>query len=80
MIGSKASIERWDEQPNQLAYEVEGEDYQCIERGAAYCIQKAYLISGQTLTGALPLRWIRQIGEKTNFWFPDIRAGVMGVK
>ncbi|MDD1830279.1 Gfo/Idh/MocA family oxidoreductase, partial [Photobacterium sp. ZSDE20] len=33
IVGSKASIEWWDEQPNQLRYEVQGEPSRLLERG-----------------------------------------------
>lgn len=36
VIGSKASIEWWDEHPNQLVYEVQGEPKQLLDRGHGY--------------------------------------------
>lgn len=36
VIGSKASIEWWDEHPNQLKYEVQGEPARVLERGMGY--------------------------------------------
>ena len=36
VIGSKASIEWWDEQPNQMRYEVQGQPVQILERGMGY--------------------------------------------
>ncbi len=36
VIGSKASLEWWDEQPNQLRYEVQGEPVRILERGHGY--------------------------------------------
>jgi len=36
IIGEKASLEWWDEQPNQLRYEVQGEPVQILERGMGY--------------------------------------------
>ncbi len=36
VIGSKASIEWWDEHPNQLSYEVQGKPKQLLERGHGY--------------------------------------------
>lgn len=36
VIGSKASIEWWDEHPNQLAYEVQGEPKRVLDRGMGY--------------------------------------------
>nr|WP_067294142.1 Gfo/Idh/MocA family oxidoreductase [Marinobacterium profundum] len=36
VIGSKASLEWWDEHPNQLIYEVQGKPSQVLERGMDY--------------------------------------------
>jgi len=36
VIGSKASIEWWDERPNQLSYEIQGQPAQVLERGMGY--------------------------------------------
>lgn len=36
VVGSKASIEWWDEHPNQLKYEVQGQPAQTLERGMGY--------------------------------------------
>jgi predicted dehydrogenase len=36
VIGSKASIEWWDERPNQMTYEVQGQPLQVLERGMGY--------------------------------------------
>ncbi len=41
IIGSKASIEWWDEQPNQLRYEIQGQPAQIIERGMGYLYPSA---------------------------------------
>lgn len=41
VIGEKASLEWWDEQPNQLRYEVQGEPVQILERGMGYLHQSA---------------------------------------
>lgn len=41
VIGEKASLEWWDEQPNQLRYEVQGEPVQILERGMGYLHQRA---------------------------------------
>ncbi|KOC89098.1 Gfo/Idh/MocA family protein [Winslowiella iniecta] len=41
VIGSKASLEWWDEQPNQLRYEVQGEPVRIIERGMGYLTPRA---------------------------------------
>ncbi|HAK46641.1 MAG TPA: oxidoreductase, partial [Spirochaeta sp.] len=36
IVGSKASIEWWDEHPNQLVYEVQGQPKQLLDRGHGY--------------------------------------------
>jgi predicted dehydrogenase len=36
VVGSKASIEWWDERPNQLSFEVQGEPARILERGMSY--------------------------------------------
>lgn len=41
VIGSKASIEWWDEQPNQLRFEVQGEPVRILERGMDYLYKEA---------------------------------------
>ncbi len=36
VVGSKASLEWWDERPNQLQYEIQGQPSQTLERGMGY--------------------------------------------
>ena len=36
IVGEKASIEWWDERPNQLSYEIQGEPVRILERGMPY--------------------------------------------
>jgi predicted dehydrogenase len=36
VVGSKASLEWWDERPNQLSFEVQGRPVQILERGMDY--------------------------------------------
>lgn len=36
VVGSKASIEWWDEHPNQLSYEIQGKAKQILDRGQDY--------------------------------------------
>ncbi|MFK3840705.1 Gfo/Idh/MocA family protein [Serratia sp. NPDC087055] len=36
IVGEKASLEWWDEQPNQLRFEVQGEPVRILERGMPY--------------------------------------------
>jgi len=40
VIGSKASVEWWDEYPNQLRYEIQGQPVQILERGMPYLYQE----------------------------------------
>jgi hypothetical protein len=40
-LGSKASIEWWDERPNQLSYEIQGRPAQVLERGMGYLYPEA---------------------------------------
>lgn len=39
VVGSKASIEWWDEHPNQLRYEIQGEPPRILDRGMGYLYQ-----------------------------------------
>jgi predicted dehydrogenase len=41
VIGSKASIEWWDEHPNQLSYEIQGRPPQLLDRGMGYLYPEA---------------------------------------
>lgn len=41
VIGEKASLEWWDERPNQLKYEIQGEAPRVLERGAPYLYPSA---------------------------------------
>ncbi|ANQ23761.1 oxidoreductase [Vibrio natriegens] len=41
IVGSKASLEWWDEQPNQMRYEVQGEPVKILERGMPYLFERA---------------------------------------
>lgn len=94
VIGSKASIEWWDERPNQLSYEIEGEPVRILERGGAYLYDKAReedRISGGHPEGlfdawanlyrrfAIAMQAASK-GEKVDFWYPDVHAGAEGVK
>lgn len=36
VIGAKASLEWWDERPNQMSYEIQGQPAQILERGMGY--------------------------------------------
>lgn len=41
VVGAKASLEWWDEQPNQLRYEIQGEPVRIMERGMGYLNARA---------------------------------------
>jgi len=41
IVGSRASIEWWDERPNQLSYEIQGEPARTLERGMDYLMPDA---------------------------------------
>ncbi|KIH83242.1 Gfo/Idh/MocA family protein [Pseudomonas batumici] len=43
VIGSRASLEWWDERPNQLSFEVQGKPAQVLERGMGYLHPQALL-------------------------------------
>jgi len=43
IVGEKASIEWWDERPNQLSYEVQGEPMRILERGMGYLYPAALI-------------------------------------
>lgn len=94
IIGSKASIEWFDERPNQMSYEVEGEPVRILERGGAYLYPEARRedrISGGHSEGLFDA-WANLYrrfaiamqaagkGKKVDFWYPDIHAGAQGVK
>ena len=95
VIGSKASIEWWDEQPNQLRYEVQGKPVQILERGMDYLYPEA--LADDRIGGGHPeglfeawsnlyTRFAKAMNAadhgKTleNIWYPGIEAGVEGVR
>ncbi len=96
IVGSKASIEWWSEQPNQLRYEIQGEPAQILERGMPYLHPLA--LEEDRIGGGHPeglfeawsnlyARFAKamdntRLGIKgtSEIWFPDIRAGVEGVR
>ncbi|MGM9629456.1 Gfo/Idh/MocA family protein [Butyricicoccus sp.] len=94
IVGEKASI-AWDvEHPNQLAYEVQGQPQSVMQRGAGYLYPEA--VADDRIGGGHPeglfeswsnlyTRFAKAIdknekGEEIDFWYPDIHAGVLGVK
>lgn len=95
VIGSKASIEWWDEQPNQLRYEVQGKPVQILERGMDYLYPEA--LADDRIGGGHPeglfeawsnlyTRFAKAMHAadqgKTleGVWYPGIEAGVEGVR
>jgi predicted dehydrogenase len=95
VIGSKASIEWWDEQPNQLRYEVQGKPVQILERGMDYLHPLALVddrIGGGHPEGLFEA-WsnlytrfavameAREYGKDIgDMWYPGIEAGIEGVR
>ena len=49
VVGSKASIEWWDEHPNQLVYEVQGKPKQLLDRGHGYLYNDDALVSSDRI-------------------------------
>lgn len=95
VIGSKASIEWWDERPNQLSYEVQGKPAQILERGMGYLYPEAVVddrIGGGHPEGlfeawsnlyyrfALAMDAMDKGTELPFDHYPDIHAGVEGVR
>jgi predicted dehydrogenase len=95
VIGSKASIEWWDEHPNQLRYEVQGQPAQILDRGMDYLYPQA--LTDDRIGGGHPeglfeawsnlyTRFAKAMvaadrGETFNeIWYPGIEAGVEGVR
>ncbi|WP_317984457.1 hypothetical protein [Bacillus cabrialesii] len=48
VIGSKASIEWWDEKPNQLRLEIQGQPAQILERGMGYLLPVCHSNGGSS--------------------------------
>ena len=94
IIGEKASIEWWDERPNQLTFEVQGEPVRILERGMGYLAPSA--LADDRIGGGHPeglfeawsnlySRFAQAMvaadkGETVDFWYPNIHAGVEGVR
>lgn len=94
IVGEKASV-AWDaEYPNFLSYEVQGEPPRMLARGNGYLYPEA--LKDDRIGGGHPeglfeawsnlyTRFAVAIdkcnkGEEIDFWYPDIHAGVIGVK
>lgn len=95
VVGSKASLEWWDEQPNQLRYEIQGKPVQILERGMNYLYPEALAddrIGGGHTEGlfeswsnlyarfAIAMDALNRGETLENLWYPDIKAGVSGVR
>jgi predicted dehydrogenase len=94
VIGSKASLEWWDERPNQLSFEVQGKPAQVIERGMPYLHPDA--LHDDRIGGGHPeglfeawsnlyYRYAQAMVAKDSgaacpVRYPDIHAGVEGVR
>ena len=52
VVGVEASIEWWDEHPNQLRYEIQGQPAQVLERGMGYLASEA--LSEDRISGGHP--------------------------
>lgn len=94
IVGEKASI-AWDaEHPNFLSYEVQGEAPRVLARGTGYIYDGAKAddrIGAGHPEGLfeswsnLYTKFAKAIdkcdkGEEIDFWYPDVHAGVLGVK
>ncbi|MGN1014848.1 MAG: Gfo/Idh/MocA family protein [Butyricicoccus sp.] len=94
IVGEKASI-AWDaEHPNQLAYEIQGKPQSVMMRGNDYLYPQA--LENDRIGGGHPEglfeSWSNlytkfaiaidkcEKGEEIDFWYPDVHAGVLGVK
>lgn len=94
IIGEKASIEWWDEQPNQLTYEVQGEPVRILERGMGYLHESALAedrIGGGHPEGLfeswsnLHSRFAQAMvavdnNQTVDFWYPNVEDGIQGVR
>jgi predicted dehydrogenase len=95
VIGSKASIEWWDEQPNQLRYEIQGKPAQIFERGMDYLYPEALaddrIVGGHSeglfeawsnLYSRFAMAMEASDCGKTlyDIWFPGIESGMEGVR
>ena len=97
IVGEKASVEWWDEHPNQLRYEVQGEPMRILDRGMPY-LDAAALAEDRIGAGhpeglfeawsnlyarfalAMEAHDDRDPGRVGDMWYPDVHAGVAGVR
>ncbi|MGR0280213.1 Gfo/Idh/MocA family protein [Marinomonas dokdonensis] len=99
IVGEKASLEWWDERPNQLSYEVQGQPAQVLERGMGYLHNDVEGVACNRIGGghaegffeswanlysryATVMRAADRQDQQTidETWFPDIDAGIEGVR
>lgn len=94
VIGEHASLEWWDEHPNQLLYGIQGKPLQILDRGMGYLSESATLEDriGAGHPEGLFEAWSNlyrrfaiamhenAMGRKVDFWYPDVKAGVAGIK
>ncbi|MGI6011273.1 MAG: Gfo/Idh/MocA family protein [Ruminococcus sp.] len=94
IIGEKASLEWWDERPNQMTLEVQGEPVRILERGMGYLSESA--LADDRIGGGHPeglfeawsnlySRFAQAMeaadqGRKVDLIYPGIHAGVEGVR
>lgn len=94
IIGEKASLEWWDEHPNQLRYEIQNEPAQVLERGMGYLAPRAVEEDriGAGHPEGLFEAWAnlyrrfalamdaKDNGREIDFWYPEAAAGAEGVR
>lgn len=94
VIGEKASLEWWDERPNQLTLEIQGEPVRILERGMGYLSDSAQLedrIGGGHPEGLfeawsnLYARFAQAMtaaddNQSVDFWYPSVEDGIEGVR
>jgi predicted dehydrogenase len=96
IVGSRASIEWWDERPNQLSYEIQGEPARILERGMGYLTPDARVddrIGAGHPEGlfeawsnlyqrfAMAMTGGTSLGSPAaRCRYPDVRAGLEGVR
>ena len=96
VVGSKASIEWWDEQPNQLRYEIQGEPVRILERGMGYLYREDDGVRSDRIGAGhseglfdswsnLYHRFAKAMdllnqGKEVDFWYPNVEHGTHGTK
>lgn len=90
IVGEKASLEWWDERPNQMSFEVQGEPVRILERGMGYLYPDA--LADDRIGGGHPEglfeAWANLYrrfaaamrGASGDLLYPGIQAGVEGVR